>query len=456
MNEKEKCNWGVLEGNLLRKGLWGKGTIGANNVGKRPLGMGRNESGLEYWQKLVLIFGQPVAGWASAETSGTDAIGIAGGYHGVYSAGIELGYVDAPTGHKAPRFGADYLNVYSAGAVGAISTGEFTVVQLCGVPDAAAWADGATMRMLYLAKDASNRVVNRKVGKQLTAQYNAGGTVKESTKTVIHDGLRWWLHGMTVSKSNDRLRLYFNGVQENADVTGLGVFAGPINSQNFCIGAENAPGTQNPFAGYLSDTYWFNGEATADAMMNAFMLLQGVKTLTVIGDSISTYSYGYQHLLRSGGWNGGLVRLKNHAVGGHTIMANLDGQVAEAASDNADLILIEMGTNDNNLGDMGALQVKVESNLATLKTTNPRAPILFINVLPRWTDVGGGTPVDKGNIRTAIAAACTAQSVTCLDTFTIPWINAAQTNDGLHPNAAGHVSMTTNLIPEISTANGQL
>jgi lysophospholipase L1-like esterase len=148
---------------------------------------------------------------------------------------------------------------------------------------------------------------------------------------------------------------------------------------------------------------------------------------------------GYQY-------HNGAVITTNNAVGGHTIIANMDAQVAATADDAADIIIIGLGTNDNNAGDMGALQAECEENIAELKASNADATIYWMNVLPRWTDVGGGTPVDKSNIRTAIAAACTAQSVTCWDTFTDPWITAGQTSDGVHPTAAGHAAILARVL----------
>jgi hypothetical protein len=49
--------------------------------------------------------------------------------------------------------------------------------------------------------------------------------------------------------------------------------------------------------------------------------------------------------------------------------------------------------------------------------------------------------VQLGNIRTAIAAGCAAQNVTCWDTFTDPWITAADTADGVHTNKAGAIKV---------------
>ncbi len=115
----------------------------------------------------------------------------------------------------------------------------------------------------------------------------------------------------------------------------------------------------------------------------------------------------------------------------------MDSQTVNAVTVIADVIICFLGTNDDNAGDMGALQAEVEENLLELKTAWPTTVIYYANVLPKWTDSGGLTEVDKSNIRTAIVAACAAQGVICWDTYTTPWIIASDTSDGVHPNASG-------------------
>jgi lysophospholipase L1-like esterase len=153
-----------------------------------------------------------------------------------------------------------------------------------------------------------------------------------------------------------------------------------------------------------------------------------------IGDSIESMYNGWPDGVVGAYPNGSKSAIINHAVSGNSIMSHMDAQVVAAANDNADVIILALGTNDNNAGDMGALQAEVEENLAELKLSNPKAAIYYMNVLPRWTDASGTTEVDKSNIRTAIAAACTAQKVTCWDTYSTPWITASDTSDGIHPS----------------------
>lgn len=170
--------------------------------------------------------------------------------------------------------------------------------------------------------------------------------------------------------------------------------------------------------------------------------------LSILGDSIAQTQYwvtpvwtGYKIIAGVGSASG-----FDHAVSGTSVINGMDAQVIEAASDNAQAIIIQFGTNDDNAGNMATLQAEFEENLIELKASNPTATIYVMNVLPRWTNNTIGPEVDKSNIRTAIAAACTAQSVDCWDTYSTPWVTQAQTLDGTHPNAAGSAAIAAAIL----------
>lgn len=182
------------------------------------------------------------------------------------------------------------------------------------------------------------------------------------------------------------------------------------------------------------------------------------RIMTFIGDSITigtptnpVPSRGYAYTLCYE-YNGGRTTMLNHAASGNTIISNMDAQVAAAAGDYADVVIMALGTNDDNAGDMAALRAEVEENIAEIKASNGGANIYYMNVLPRWTNSGGGTVVAKNNIRTAISAACTAQSIICWDTFTTPWITAADTRDGTHPNDFGIAKISAEIISRLPSA----
>lgn len=178
----------------------------------------------------------------------------------------------------------------------------------------------------------------------------------------------------------------------------------------------------------------------------------GWKTVTVMGDSLSTGAEAsaiqwWQNVLRS--WNGARTRVCNHSVAGVGVVAgaqDLAWQVADAASDDADIILILLGTNDAN--DTG-VQAGVESAIDALRISNPRSTIYYVNVLPRWTDNTTGPEVDRAATRAAIAAGCAARSVTCWDTYTTPWILQGDTSDGLHIADAGDVKVANEILARL-------
>jgi lysophospholipase L1-like esterase len=171
--------------------------------------------------------------------------------------------------------------------------------------------------------------------------------------------------------------------------------------------------------------------------------------LTVLGDSISAAATGWPYLVINSSSTYKFNVLNNRAVGNTTILNDgthpyLATQVTAAASDDADAIIIEAGTNQTDADDMEAIQAEVETQIAALKVSNPRAVIYYMNILPR----DPGAP--KTNLRAAIAAACAAEDVTCWDTYTDPWIDwETDTSDGLHPNAAGHAKIATEVLARI-------
>jgi lysophospholipase L1-like esterase len=173
-----------------------------------------------------------------------------------------------------------------------------------------------------------------------------------------------------------------------------------------------------------------------------------LKRFGIIGDSIPavTSGNGIWPFLVARRNNEGACSIANHAAGNMGVLvgaSNLAAQVTASASDNADIIIMALGTNDDNAGNMATLQAAVESGIDTLRGTNAAATVYYMNVLPR-------TSGDKALVRAAIAAACAAKSVTCWDTVTDAWIDpATDTSDGLHPTAAGYVKIRDRILARI-------
>jgi lysophospholipase L1-like esterase len=258
----------------------------------------------------------------------------------------------------------------------------------------------------------------------------------------------WSLVISTWSRENNVGKIYINGNEATTTTNTTDTADIPVT---ILIGASGV--SNESWSGNIGDTVLLNRYITPAESLQCFRIFLSDYSMWVgiLGDSISTNSVGW-HGGIFGTYNSNRTKINNHAVAGMGVIqgaSNMAAQVTASASDRNNIIIIELGTNDDNAGNMTTLQASYEAGIIALKASNPLATIYALNVLPRWTDTGGGTVVDKSNIRTAIAAACTAQSITCWDTFTDPWITAAQTADGLHPTAAGHAAIAAQVLARL-------
>lgn len=165
---------------------------------------------------------------------------------------------------------------------------------------------------------------------------------------------------------------------------------------------------------------------------------RGWQRIAVIGDSISactdtsTDASTNWPALVCRYYNGARCYLINHAVAGQSVMANMDAQTAAAASDGANIIITQLGTNDATTDD--TLRAEYEENLLELKASNPHARIYAMGILPCNPENNRTTK------NTRIATAAANAGVTYWNTD--GWIDpATDTSDGLHPTAAGQAKI---------------
>jgi hypothetical protein len=241
-----------------------------------------------------------------------------------------------------------------------------------------------------------------------------------------------WMHiAMTWSVAGNVVNYYVNGVLVGTDTS-------PGAAQSFTytgiIGSESTGAYW--FLGSIAHLMILNRPATGPEVLTASGS-HSFKKLTVIGDSITAASPSFADMLAKM-YNKSDVTLKKHSLVGAHIMTNLDALVVAAENDNADIIIVEMGINNDEASGEAAIQAKLESNYATLKASNPRARIYHM-FLPGYTGILVDSPEDvRPNTVAAIAAACTAQGVTNMDTRSTPWILGNDTSDGWHPTTSGH------------------
>lgn len=393
---------------------------------------------IPYYQQIINTFGSSLIGyWPLSEASGTVATDLSGNSRNGVHTNITLGQTGIGDDLTSAKYNGatSKTNIYSASLSSALDGNEGTLIAWIKPIDGTVWTDGLTRNIFNFYVDANNSISIAKglVG-TINATQRAGGVSIINTFEPRGNSTDWMRVTMTWSKSLNQFYTYVNDNPIYPVQTGLGTFAGALNSNYANIGAFST--NTQVWNGYIAHSILLNRAITANEVVN--MGIGSIKRFTFLGDSISTVLSNFPSLVPPGY---GRSVINNHAVGGAGILfadnSTMAQQVAASASDNADIIIVELGTNDYEPGDMTALQTAVETNIAALKISNPNATIYFLNVLPRWTNSGGGTPVDKSLIRTAIAAACTAQSITCWDTFTTPWITAADTSDGLHPTYLG-------------------
>jgi lysophospholipase L1-like esterase len=404
----------------------------------------------EIHKSILTLFGSSlVSDYPLWETSGKTVVDLSPNKRsGAYEGNPSLSDVPALC-ENAPRFDGvdDSADVYSAGLASAFNGDEGTVILQVKI-EKEEWIDGKAAFYLALRSDSNNNIeFYKSANNQLEFAYTAGGTRVSSTINDIATD-HWVTYAITWSKSNKRFFGYVAGESIYPAQTGLGVWAGKLTSAEIAGYIDSA----DSFAKCsISSVVLLNREATPEEIREYSAIFGATKVLTVLGDSISrvymSTPWSLQTVFEYDGGN--KITLKSHAVSGQSIIQYMDGQTIAAALDDADIIIIALGTVDDNAGDMSVLQAEVEENITELKLSNPRATLYYLNVLPYWTDKSGRTEIDKSNIRAAIAAACIAQSILCWDTYTNPWITAADTYDGVHPNAAGQKKIANQVLKRI-------
>ncbi len=188
----------------------------------------------------------PIAYWPQAEPSGTVSLDESGnGRNGIYT-GVTLGNAGIGDGRTSAGFdgATSYNNIYSVSLAGAFNSAEGTCLIWGKVFAAGVWTDAAFRRLFVLQTDNNNRVTAYKDGANNTISvlYVAGGTIKSLTITT--STVDWFSLGITWSVSADQVRVYFNGTQSGATLTGLGVWVGAIAATTTVVGAQNTTPAQ--------------------------------------------------------------------------------------------------------------------------------------------------------------------------------------------------------------------
>lgn len=428
----------------LRRGMYHQWRLGRVSNTSNPI---------EYSQLVLDTFGSAlIAYYPLDETSGTVVYDRSGnGRNGAYVNSPTLANAQAPSGKLAPLFtgaSAQYINLVTSGLQTAWPGQEGSISFWVKADSAARW-DNATDTHLFISSvNASNAVVIQHQGataKSLRATYLAGTTLKGGNYTLIYPSS--WVHvSFSWSKAADQLIIRYNGAP-TPTITGLGTWTGTPITLRIAAATGGAQWT-----GWLAD-WVFTNRAITDA--EAYLLAssapsQRIKRIAYIGDSITAESTTTWVDQVQNEYLNGAVASMNHAIAGTSIIGGMASQAALCATDNAHIIYVALGANDDNAGNMTTLRATYEAGLDTMQASNPSADMKLINVWPLW-EADKTTPKDKSNIRAMIDAVGTARGLTVLQPFSEAWYTGADTSDGVHPAAAGSALIKTEIITGLPT-----
>lgn len=208
---------------------------------------------------------KPIAYWPLQEETGSVAYDWTDSRHGSYTA-VTLASAYAPGRTPCPLFdgSTSFANVYSAAFAAAFNGQAFSCVAWCRVGSAGVWTDGTLRNVFTFQADASNYIIMRKAttNNRMQVLYNAGGTLSSQSLTL--NPTAFFHIGLTVSKANDRVIAYINGIGQTP-LTGLGSFSGSPAATTTVIGAANTtPGAV--WAGNIAHVAVYNQELTAEQM----------------------------------------------------------------------------------------------------------------------------------------------------------------------------------------------
>jgi hypothetical protein len=206
---------------------------------------------LTYQQKMQAL--NPRALWPLAESALNSTIFDQGAsaLHGTAQMGVLL------TGNNRYYFhvGSIWGNIYSAGLNTKFNGHENGIIVRAKVRDVSTfWTDGLSHRCFVLAPDATNSTTIRKDAADPThVTYRRWGNSVSSVVATDHSAdANWMTLGISVSEAADQFKAFYNGAQDGATQTGLGVYAGALSSSQCVIGATDTTGG-NVWDGWLGD-----------------------------------------------------------------------------------------------------------------------------------------------------------------------------------------------------------
>ena len=249
-----------LSGKLLVQGL---------------LTLGFGGGSLSYAEQIESLFGSNIIGyWKFDELSGTDAIDSSSqGNDGVYS-GATLNSVSMPSkiGGVAPRFDGvnDFVNLVSSGVSSDFDGDEGTLILWMKMYEEGDWSGGFKIFSSFASAGLTNHLY---IGKQSSVKIlyilrKANSAQQQATSATLTLGTDWFMLGTTWSDTDDKLKIFVNGVQSGSIATGLASWSSPPTTISV-IGSYNAI-PEYSMNGYMGQNLLLNRAATPEEMLSVY------------------------------------------------------------------------------------------------------------------------------------------------------------------------------------------
>lgn len=396
------------------------------------VGGGVMGGGVSYRQK-VLAIPDLLAFYPMADTGAVIADVGPNALNGAF-AGTITSKNNAWTGGYYADFAAGFGNLYSASFNTLFTKAEVTINLFMQPAD---WVTGANIYYVQFMADTNNWIkIYADVDGITYFYYRSGGAqniVYVDATCLSVDRLNMFT--LTVSKANGRTRLYFNGglVEEYAAV--ISDWVGNFASGTCGFGAYRVDDFLYAADANYSNVAIYNRELT-QAEINK-LLITPSPVISILGDSIMINNGNGSIALGVASELG--YRAINHATSGNSIMAHMDAQTLAAASDGANIIIVQLGTND---GEDAGITAEYQENLLELKASNPGARIFGMGILNKTTET------NRAANNAQISTACTNAGVTYWDTD--GWVTApGDLRDGIHPNSAGALKIKAAILARL-------
>ncbi len=345
-----------------------------------------------------------------------------------------------------------YINLYSASLNSALDVNECTFAFWIKAPTIGVWSDATIRNLLRIQNAGGNALDVRKTATANQLQFNLWCSPTNLVKLVTVTPSSSWMHiALTISRSNNRMIVYVNGVAQTP-TTGLNTaWSGALTSAAVLFGALSQS-NQQVWNGLADNLLIYGRELTAAEVSSLATWTPSVETrhsFLAVGDS-KTWGQNDSTAVFANGNNGwikkladttSLVEVPRNGVASRTwalAAAAIDAELAGYAYV-PDLIMINFGAND-----VLALpeQATIETNISyVLDAYHVKFSGATIYVDVPWRQGADAACDTLAGYLANVRSTRSAWALVGLDERTTlkgADNGATYYSDGVHPNAAGH------------------